>query len=79
MITPVSYPPVGRCPCCGAAGKIRTNRTRGNAAAHYIVCTSCGLSTRHFPTLKEAVEAWNRRPEDRLPDGMKNVIRARGA
>lgn len=72
----VSYPAVGRCPCCGSVGKIRTRRYRGNIAGHFVVCLSCGLSTRQYSTLKAAAEAWNRRPEDRLPEGLKNAARS---
>ena len=70
----VSYPPVGSCPCCGGAGKIRTARSHGNIGGNYVKCLNCGLHTRQYNSLKEAVLAWNRRPEDRLPEGLKNVV-----
>ena len=80
IVNEVSYPAVGRCPCCGGVGKIRTRRYRGNIAGHFVVCLSCGLSTRRYTTLKVAAEAWDRRPEDRLPEGLKNVsISMKGA
>jgi hypothetical protein len=33
----------------------------------------CGIQTRHYASYIEAVKAWNARPDDVLPDGLKAV------
>lgn len=70
----VSYNQPTRCAHCGGHPKIRTSRHRGNIGGHYIECLGCGISTRHYPKLSDAVTAWNRRPYDCLPDGLKKVM-----
>ena len=71
----VSYNQPLRCAHCGGQPKIRTSRHRGNIGAHFIECLDCGISTKHYSNLAAAVTAWNRRPEDVLPNGYKNVIK----
>ena len=71
----VSYNQPSRCAHCGGQAKIRTSRHHGNIGGHYIECLGCGISTRHDPKLSDAVTAWNRRPYDCLPVGLKNVMR----
>ena len=70
----VSYNQPSRCAHCGGQAKIRSSRHCGNIGGHYIKCLGCGISTRHYTDLAAAVAAWNRRPNDCLPDGLKNVI-----
>lgn len=65
---------VSDCRHCGGLAKIRSIRHRGRTACHYIECLNCGISTRRYPTLAEAVAVWNRRPEDRLPEGLQNAV-----
>lgn len=63
------------CNHCGGLAKIRSIRHRGHTCCHYIECLNCGISTRRYATLDEAVAAWNRRPNDIIPDGLRNVIK----
>lgn len=34
-----------------------------NVYSHYVACERCGISTRDYDSVAEAIAAWNRRPE----------------
>ena len=48
------------CPFCGGFGGVRQNIY---ATHYYIICCSCGCTTKYFGYQEDAVEAWNRRAE----------------
>lgn len=53
------------CPCCGGPPFARVTRrvNKNDCEGFYIMCRTCGMETAIFPSLLEAVTAWNRRPE----------------
>lgn len=54
-------------------GKIKAPRHRRRVTSYSIECLTCGISTRHYDSYIKAVQAWNRRPDDILPEGLKAV------
>lgn len=51
------------CPFCGAKDeniKVKSD----HFTRYYVLCKSCMVSTDHFETKKQAIEAWNRRADD---------------
>lgn len=58
------------CPCCGGEAK-----REGCLDSRWIICTKCGLMTRIFPTIEEAIEEWNtRKPMDRIVERLEERI-----
>lgn len=46
------------CPCCGGQVKIK------GAGKYWLECTKCGLTTRVYDTMLDAIKAWNHREPD---------------
>lgn len=47
-----------------------------NVYSHYVACERCGISTRDYDSVAEAIAAWNRRPAagaDGLPEHVARV------
>lgn len=49
---------IKKCPCCGGKAKLESSAYSGTV---YIHCLKCGLSTKMFIFVREAVDIWNRR------------------
>lgn len=49
---------IKKCPCCGGKAKLESSAYSGTV---YIHCLKCGLSTKMFMFVREAVDIWNRR------------------
>ena len=64
---------VSCCAHCGGQSKVDRNVHRRTVSSFRVFCTVCGISTRHYASYTEAVKAWNRRPDDVLPEGLKAV------
>lgn len=64
---------VSPCAHCGGQAKVERNVHRRTVSSFRVVCMKCGIQTRHYASYIEAVKAWNARPDDVLPDGLKAV------
>ena len=51
------------CPFCGGEAALQYGRFYGNEfyKDYFCFCDECEASTTYFPTVAEAIEAWNRR------------------
>ena len=55
-----------RCPFCGGEGCIQRHEFVGYTDTFGVVCLDCCCETRQFyDTKKDAIEAWNRRVDER--------------
>lgn len=51
------------CPVCGRAEDDDIGifvEMRFNPEEYSVYCSNCGCSTKHFPSEKEAINAWNK-------------------
>lgn len=59
------------CPFCNSAGIVKPYRT-----GIRIKCSKCGVISGQYATRGEALEAWNKRPEEEVQEGkLKTVLR----
>lgn len=58
------------CPFCGG----EVEKDWGIPSLYWVRCIECGAEGGQYPSLKEAIEAWNtRKPMDRIAEQLKEV------
>ena len=53
------------CPFCGSSNVAPEEEYGSDCGysfgGHLVICNDCGIQTKYYETVEEAIEAWNRR------------------
>ena len=52
------------CPCCGGTARLTAMRKTGAGFTAWVTCEECGLTTKIYDDIEDAVLAWNAREQE---------------